>query len=213
MFLQDYLVACSSVSCCDLIMACTICTPVAAPYACSLAQTEFLNLLSSDRLLPLVRFPLMNDEELTALSRHPLRRRSVVLGTLLAEARACHAAGEARQLHSGADSVQQVGSPVAVLRACLLGPCQRRGEAAACACRWRCDEVLASCCWWVRCSCVSPCAIPPMAVSCAGACGPPGGGGHAPCAAANLVPGCRRFQAAAAAARLTRHGAHVCLEW
>jgi hypothetical protein len=61
------------------------------------------------RLLPLVRFPLMSDAELAALSEHPLRHRSAVLGDLLAEAQRCHAADEARQLQGGADSIQQVG--------------------------------------------------------------------------------------------------------
>lgn len=63
-----------------------------------------------DQLLPLVRFPLMSDEELAALADHPLRHKSVVLSDLLTEAHLCHAAEEARQLQLGGISgTEQVG--------------------------------------------------------------------------------------------------------
>lgn len=79
-----------------------------------------------DQLLPLVRFPLMSDDELAALAAHPLRHKSVVLADLLAEAQLCHAADEARQLQYGADSFLQVlqASCHAARRACM-------------ACKWR----------------------------------------------------------------------------
>jgi hypothetical protein len=72
----------------------------------------------------------MSDEELAALSGHPLRHKSAVLSTLLAEARACHAADEARQLHSGADSSQQVGPPLVFCRrqACAHAAASMAGQ-------------------------------------------------------------------------------------
>jgi hypothetical protein len=96
--------------------------------------------LAPNRLLPLVRFPLMSDEELAALSGHPLRHKSAVLSTLVAEARACHAADEARQLHSGANSVQQVGPP-------WTPCCSIDGRADPYACCCLLTKLLARGCW------------------------------------------------------------------
>ncbi len=180
-----------------------------------------------DQLLPLVRFPLMEAQELAGLEAHPLTQNSAVLGELLEEARKVHAAEAAQQQRHtprAAAPGSQVGMAVCYFQhsggfcqflmyherrfcvAARLSNCRSSPESCFVNGLWACSLY----CW--RLTKLQQSILAAM-YGCAGAGGAAGGGGHAARAAAHLLCGSGSSAAAAAAACRRRAGAHVPLQW